>query len=161
MYSLISDKTLRNTLLVVLMGASLALVAVLAMAASPAAAAEEPTVRRGGVLSTVASEHDLLSDEIPSDCDHSARPNPQEDQLHPDNCGITKIIRTITNSLSVLVGLVVVFSLVVAGIQYSSAGSNPQKVAAAKSRIAQALIALTIYIFLFTFLQWLVPGGVL
>lgn len=80
--------------------------------------------------------------------------------LTPENCAIIGYIRIITDALSVLVGVVVVMMLVVGGIQYSSAGSNPQAVQAAKKRISQALFALFIYIFMAAFLQWLVPGGV-
>ncbi len=83
-----------------------------------------------------------------------------EQPLTPDNCGIIGYIRIITDGLTVIVGIVVVMMLIVGGIQYSSAGSNPQAVTAAKKRISQALFALVIYIFLFAFLQWIVPGGV-
>lgn len=83
------------------------------------------------------------------------------ESLNPENCGIIRYIRIFTDALSVIVGIVVVMSLVIAGIQYSAAGSNPQAVAAAKKRIGQALLALVIYLFLFAFLQWLVPGGVI
>lgn len=82
------------------------------------------------------------------------------ESLHPDQCGITAVIRLIADALSVVVGVIIVAMIVVGGIQYSSAGSNPQAVSAAKKKISQALLALLIYFFLFAFLQWLVPGGV-
>lgn len=78
-----------------------------------------------------------------------------------NKCGITKYIVIFTNALSALVGVVIVFSIVVGGIQYMSAGSNPQAVSKAKSRIMNALLALVVYLFMFGLLQWLVPGGVL
>lgn len=80
--------------------------------------------------------------------------------LHPDQCGITGIIRFVADVLAIIVGVVIVMMIVIGGIQYSSAGSNPQAVSAAKKKISQALFALLIYFFLFAFLQWLVPGGV-
>lgn len=96
-----------------------------------------------------------------TDCSENARPNPSEDALHPDNCGITRYIQLFTNGLSILVGVVVVMMIIVGGIRYSTAGSNPQAVASAKSHISQALLALAVYLFMFAFLQWIVPGGVL
>lgn len=63
------------------------------------------------------------------------------------------------NFLSAGVGVIVAIMIVVGGIQYASAGGNPQAVQAAKSRIANAVLALVSYFFLFAFMQWLVPGG--
>ncbi|CAN5658311.1 hypothetical protein BH23PAT2_BH23PAT2_06050 [soil metagenome] len=90
--------------------------------------------------------------QLEADCD--------EDVLTPENCSIIAYIRLFTDVLSVLVGIVVVMMIVIGGIQYSSAGNNPQAVAGAKKRISQALFALVAYIFMFAFLQWIVPGGV-
>lgn len=58
-------------------------------------------------------------------------------------------------------GVVVAISIVAAGIQYGSAGSDPGKVAAAKKRLTASIMALLAYLFMFAFLQWLLPGGVL
>ncbi len=62
--------------------------------------------------------------------------------------------------LSILVGLVLAASLIMGGVQYSAAGSDPQKVSAAKSRISNTLMALFAYGFLYAFLNFLIPGGV-
>lgn len=61
--------------------------------------------------------------------------------------------------LSALAGIVIVISIIVGGVQYTTAGADPSKVAAAKHRITNAIIALLCLIFLFAFIQWLVPGG--
>lgn len=61
--------------------------------------------------------------------------------------------------LSALAGLIIVISIIVGGIQYSSAGGDPSKVAAAKQRITNAVIALLVLIFLVAGLNWLIPGG--
>jgi archaellum component FlaF (FlaF/FlaG flagellin family) len=58
-------------------------------------------------------------------------------------------------------GIVIVGSIIVGGIQYSSAGSDPQKVQAAKNRIKGAVIALLLFLFGYSLLNFLVPGGVL
>lgn len=64
------------------------------------------------------------------------------------------------NFLSLAVGLVVVMSIIIAGIQYTTAGSNASQVTAAKNRITMALLALILFGFTYTLLQWLVPGGI-
>lgn len=79
-----------------------------------------------------------------------------------DNCGfIEKLINPAILFLTAGVGIIVTMMIVVAGIQYSSAGSDPQKVASAKSKITNAVIALVAYIFMFGLLTWLWPGNLL
>ena len=72
---------------------------------------------------------------------------------------IVKDLQLIINFLSAGVGLVVIIMIIVGGIQYSMAGDNAQAITAAKQRITNALIALVAFIFIFAFLQWLIPGG--
>jgi hypothetical protein len=62
--------------------------------------------------------------------------------------------------MSVGVGVVVVVSIIVAGIRYSTSQGNPEVTAAAKDRIQSTIIALLIYVFIFSVLQFLVPGGI-
>lgn len=62
--------------------------------------------------------------------------------------------------LSGLIGVIVAISLIWAGILYSSAGGDPGRVSAAKTRIYNSILALIAYLFLFAFLQWLIPGGI-
>ncbi len=76
------------------------------------------------------------------------------------NCGIVGYLVLFINVLSGIVGVVIVIMIIVGGIQYSSAGDDPQKVSAAKSKIINALLALAVFIFMFAFLQWVVPGGI-
>jgi hypothetical protein len=64
------------------------------------------------------------------------------------------------NFLSAIVGIAVIGSIIFAGIQYTAAGDNSSSLSAAKARIRNALIALFAYMFMYAFLQWLVPGGV-
>lgn len=87
---------------------------------------------------------------------------PAEDggELNKENCGIVKWAVMATRALSALVGVIVVIMVVVGGIQYSASRDNPQATAAAKGRIVNALFALLIYLFMFSFLQWAVPGGI-
>lgn len=69
-------------------------------------------------------------------------------------------INVVVNFLSIGVGVVVIAMIIIGGIQYSAAGDNPQALTAAKQRIINALIALAAFLFIFAFLQWLIPGGV-
>jgi hypothetical protein len=68
-------------------------------------------------------------------------------------------IQKILNFLSAGVGIVVIGVIILGGIQYSMAGDNSQAVGAAKQRIINGLIALVAFIFMFAFLNWLLPGG--
>lgn len=72
---------------------------------------------------------------------------------------ITDLILSFVRFFSAGVGLIVVASIIVAGIQYSSSEGNPEATQAAKSRVRNALIGLIIYIFGFAIIQFLVPGG--
>ena len=99
-------------------------------------------------------------------------PDPNQLQNTPDSAAracsggdcsglITKYINPAIKLLAGMVGLLVTISIVVAGIQYSSAGGDPSKVVAARKRITNAILALLAYLFMFAFLQWLIPGGIL
>jgi hypothetical protein len=72
---------------------------------------------------------------------------------------ITKDLLLVVNVLSAGVGVIVIGMIIFGGIQYSIAGDNSQATGAAKQRILNALIALLAYLFIFAFLQWLIPGG--
>jgi heme/copper-type cytochrome/quinol oxidase subunit 2 len=61
--------------------------------------------------------------------------------------------------LSVGVGIVVIVSVIFAGIQYTTSQGNPEKTAQAKSRIQTSIMALIFYLFIFAIVQFLVPGG--
>ena len=69
-------------------------------------------------------------------------------------------LNEIIGILSVGVGIVITASVVYAGIQYTTSRGDPNKTQAAVKRIIQAGIALALYIFGWTILNWLIPGGV-
>lgn len=73
---------------------------------------------------------------------------------------IVSRINQAVNLLSALVGIVVAGSIIFAGIQYTLAGDNPQKVGAARSRITSSIVALILFLFIFAILQYLIPGGI-
>jgi hypothetical protein len=70
-------------------------------------------------------------------------------------------INPFINFLAALVGVAVVISIVIGGIQYSSSGGDPAKAAAAKNRIRNAIVALVAFFFLYALLNFLIPGGLL
>lgn len=84
-----------------------------------------------------------------------------DDVLNKDNCGIVKIIIDIINALSAIVGVVIVAVIVVSGIKYSASADDPKAVSDAKNHIKNALLAFVFFIFLYAFLQWVVPGGII
>jgi len=73
---------------------------------------------------------------------------------------IFKDINVIVTFLSGMVGVIVVGTIILGGIQYTMAGDNPQAVTAAKQRIINGVIALVAFLLIFAFLQWIIPGGV-
>lgn len=73
---------------------------------------------------------------------------------------ISKYVNPLITLLSALVGVAVTISIIIGGIQYGSSAGDPQKASAAKNRIRNSIVALVAFIFLFAFLQFLVPGGI-
>lgn len=84
-----------------------------------------------------------------------------ETPLTAENCGIIGLIVAGINFLSALAVLAIIASIVIAGYQYMTAQDNTGKIQQAKQRIIWALVALALLIFMYTLLNWLVPGGVL
>jgi hypothetical protein len=72
---------------------------------------------------------------------------------------MSKYVYPLINFLIALIGIGVVISIIIGGIQYGSSAGDPQKVTAAKSRIRNAIIALIAFVFLYAMLNFLVPGG--
>lgn len=62
--------------------------------------------------------------------------------------------------LSIGVGVAVIIAIIAAGIRYSTSQGNAEVTQSAKNNIQNAVIALIIYIFAFSILQYLVPGGI-
>ena len=89
-------------------------------------------------------------------------PNPSPAQLQAclQQNPIINDIQLVVNFLSAGLGVVVVAVIIVGGIQYMTAGDNPQAVSAAKQRIINGLIALMAFLLTFAFLNWLIPGGI-
>lgn len=77
-----------------------------------------------------------------------------------DGAKVISYLQDGINLLTALAGLAITSSVIIGGIQYSTSGGNPQAAASAKKRIGNAFLALLALVFLYTFLQWIVPGGI-
>lgn len=73
---------------------------------------------------------------------------------------IFDLIQTVINLLFGITSFVIIGMIIIGGIQYSTAGGNPQATSKAKEKITNAIFSLVVMIFLYPFLQWLVPGGI-
>lgn len=73
---------------------------------------------------------------------------------------IMDVTYSIIRFLTAGVGVVIVISAIMAGIKYSSSEGNAEATQAAKDRIRATLIGLLVYVFAFSIIQYLVPGGV-
>jgi hypothetical protein len=72
---------------------------------------------------------------------------------------VADMIFGIIRFLSDGVGLVVVGSIIVAGIQFTTSGDEPQAKANAIGRIRSSILALVIYIFAYAMLNYVIPAG--
>lgn len=77
----------------------------------------------------------------------------------PNSGCVAAYINAAINFLSAGVVVIVIIMVIIGGVRYSAAGGDASKVQAAKQQIYNALLALVAYIFLYAFLQWIIPGG--
>jgi hypothetical protein len=82
-------------------------------------------------------------------------------QCTASNCDlIHKYLAPTINLLSAAFGVIAIISLILGGMNYTTSEGDPQKVSRAKLRIRNTIFAVVAYIFLFAFLQFLIPGGI-
>jgi hypothetical protein len=74
---------------------------------------------------------------------------------------IVDLLFAVIRILSIGVGIVVIGSIIFAGIQYVTSAGDPQNTAKAIERIRNTVIALVLYIFAYALLNWLIPAGLL
>lgn len=99
-----------------------------------------------------------------------APPNEQQTKEFSKNCESTEEcieanpiimwLNYIINIVAGIIGVGAILMVIWGGIQYTTARDNAQAVQAAKDKILNVVIGLAAFIFLYAFLQWLVPGGV-
>jgi hypothetical protein len=93
-------------------------------------------------------------------CDGGACEDPAV-QCKSNNCDlINKYVTPAINLLSLSFGVIAAGSLIAGGIQYSTSSGEAQKVTNAKKRIFNTLVAVLAYLFMYSFLEFLIPGGI-
>lgn len=93
--------------------------------------------------------------ETPTD----AGQNVNTTRYEPNNNPFIRRVASYLRWLVIGLGLLGIFGVVLAGIQYAAAQDNAQSIAAAKGRLTNIVIGLFIYVLMFAALQWLIPGG--
>lgn len=77
---------------------------------------------------------------------------------NPDQCDLVKkYVNPLIYFLGAFVGIAATIGIISGGIRYTTAGDDPQKVAAGQNQIKSAIIAIIAYIVLFAAYKWLVP----
>lgn len=75
-----------------------------------------------------------------------------------DKCDlIKKYVNPAITFLAAFVVIAVTIGIISGGIRYTTAGDDPQKIAAARGQIRSAIIALLAFIFLYAAIQWMIP----
>jgi len=97
-----------------------------------------------------------------ADCNDTSKCNLGGNCMDIKKCDlINNYVNPFIYFISAFVGVAVVISIIVGGIQYGSSGGDPSKVTAAKNRIRNSILALITYLFLFALLNFLIPGGLI
>ena len=73
---------------------------------------------------------------------------------------VMKLLEVGVNVLAIAVGIVAVINIIIGGIQYTASGGDPQKVKDARNRIYNTVYGIVAFVFLYAFMQWLIPGGI-
>ncbi|HEY6736828.1 MAG TPA: pilin [Candidatus Saccharimonadia bacterium] len=76
-----------------------------------------------------------------------------------DGGAIVTYAKDAAKLLSLAIGGVIVFMVIVAGVQYIASLGNPTRIAAAKQRITNAITALVLFAMAFAIINFLIPGG--
>lgn len=74
---------------------------------------------------------------------------------------IVAYLRQILQLASGAVGIVILLMMVIAGLQYVTAGGQEGNIKSAKQRLTNAMTALLLFMFMVAILQFIVPGGIL
>ncbi|MGH7195932.1 MAG: hypothetical protein ACREGA_04105 [Candidatus Saccharimonadales bacterium] len=78
-----------------------------------------------------------------------------------NNTIIQNYLNPVINFLSLGVGILVVISMAIGGLQYITSAGDPNKAAEARKRITDSVIALVAFALMYAVLQFFVPGGFL
>ena len=80
-----------------------------------------------------------------------------------NDCNLTKtyINPFINKFLAPFAILSVIIGIIWGSIEFATSAGDAQRAASGKGKIQKALIGLIAFLFLFAFLQWLIPGGLI
>lgn len=78
----------------------------------------------------------------------------------PSDWGIEEILNLVLATLTAGAVVLATGSIVIAGFLYMTARDNASQVQKAKTMIFNTVIGIIAYTFMWTILEWLIPGGV-
>ncbi len=90
-----------------------------------------------------------------------AKKTETKNAIIPDSWGINEILNMILTTLTAGLAVLATGSIIFAGFLYMTAGNNASQVQKAKTMIFNTVIGIIAYVFMWTILEWLIPGGVL
>lgn len=96
---------------------------------------------------------------LPAETKEYSCPDTMNEKECLKNNPIVKWVQFFTNLFAAIVGVGAVIMVIIAGMQYSAARDNAQSIQSAKAKLMNVLIGLVTFVFLYSFLQWLIPGG--
>lgn len=82
------------------------------------------------------------------------------EESNPEDSATWLLIIFIIQVLTALIGFVAVGILAYAGFLYATAQNNDSQVKKAKDMILNVVIGLVLYTLMWSFAQWMIPGGV-
>jgi hypothetical protein len=133
----------------------LILLAILGVSVTLASATPTPTYAEGEAVKC-GSGKDAVRTSFDFGCPSNTSGKSKNLQQNP----IYVVLLYIINTLSVGVGVVIVGSIVWQSIQYASANGSNEKVKSAKNGITNAIIALLLFISMYSLLNFIIPGGI-
>lgn len=83
----------------------------------------------------------------------------EEEEDDGEGGGIFSILRMVVQILTYAVGVLATIGIIIAAVQYTTAGDNTGQVATAKKRIFQIVLGLVAYALMTTAVNFLIPGG--
>lgn len=85
--------------------------------------------------------------------------NVKDNATNVQNSGLWSILLTAINILTAGVGIAAIGGVVYGSILYTSAGGNPEQVKKAMGIITNVVIGILAYALMFSFLNFIIPGG--
>lgn len=76
-------------------------------------------------------------------------------------CLFAKYINPAVQLLSAAVGVAVVASIIYGAIEFTTSAGDPGRATSGRKRIVNSLIGLAVFLLLYSFLQFVIPGGLL